>query len=400
MTNNDGTTKKTTDWLGREKEEHFDSSGNKIGETRFTKDWTGKTVQEHFNEEGEETGTTKAGSDWLGNARAEHFDQDGNRIGTSRDGTTWTGRPVQDHYDVDGQRVGRTQRSQDWLGRNFKEHQGRHFKAEPSSDDFAAEAGGAGESSSGSGTSISDKLVGGIVILFVLAVAGMVVNLFGPPRGAPTNRTGGAPTARTPARPIRQNVKRLLPVDQGMSDPSFAQFRQALMETIDRKDRAALLGVVSPKIVVGFGGQPNTVEEFARAWHLDSDDSPVWQELKTIMTMGGGFLNFQGRREFQAPYVSSAFPSNLDAFTYSAIIAPRVKLHVAPSMDSQSIAVLSYDLVKVQDWTQDRKWIRVVSPSGAIGYVASSYVRSPIDLRATFERIDGQWMMVGFFAGD
>jgi hypothetical protein len=68
MTNNDGTTKKTTDWLGREKEEHFDSSGNKIGETRFTKDWTGKTVQEHFNEDGEETGTTKAGSDWLGNA--------------------------------------------------------------------------------------------------------------------------------------------------------------------------------------------------------------------------------------------------------------------------------------------------------------------------------------------
>jgi hypothetical protein len=98
--------------------------------------------------------------------------------------------------------------------------------------------------------------------------------------------------------------------------------------------------------------------------------------------------------------VSSAFPSNLDAFTYSAIVAARVKLHAAPSIYSQSIAVLSYDLVKVQDWTQDRKWVRVVSPSGAIGYVVSSYIRSPIDLRATFERVDGKWMMVGFFAGD
>jgi hypothetical protein len=190
------------------------------------------------------------------------------------------------HYGTDGQRVGRTQRSQDWLGPNYKEQQGRHFKAEPSSEDLGAEANGAGEYSGGSGTSISDKLVGGIVIRFVFALVGMVVNLSNPPRCAPTNRPAGTPAARTPARPVRHAMNRLLPVDHGLSDPSFAQFRQALVETIDHKDREALLKVVSPTIVVGFGDQPNTAEEFARAWHLDSDDSPVWPELKMIMAMG------------------------------------------------------------------------------------------------------------------
>ena len=63
MSGNGGYTKKTTDWLGQEKEEHFDSGGNKIGETKFTTDWLGNPKQEHFDTSGQKIGETKRGRD-------------------------------------------------------------------------------------------------------------------------------------------------------------------------------------------------------------------------------------------------------------------------------------------------------------------------------------------------
>jgi hypothetical protein len=124
-----GTTKKTTDWLGREKEVHYDDRGNKVGETRFTTDWLGKSVQEHVDAEGKKTGETRAGKDWLGRDRAEHYDNEKQRVGTSRDENDWLGRPVQSHHDGSGVRVGKTRRTEDWLGRPFKRHEGEYFKA-------------------------------------------------------------------------------------------------------------------------------------------------------------------------------------------------------------------------------------------------------------------------------
>jgi len=103
-----GYTKKTTDWLGREKEEHFDKSGEKVGETRFT-------------------------TDWLGNDRAEHFDARGHRTGYSKDESDWIGNPTQRHYDSKGHVAGETRRGENWLGRTRKEHRGDYFKGVPSS---------------------------------------------------------------------------------------------------------------------------------------------------------------------------------------------------------------------------------------------------------------------------
>lgn len=150
MSEKSGYTKKTTDWLGREKEEHFDTQGNKVGETKFTTDWLGRQVQEHFDSTGRKTGETKRGSDWLGRDRAEHFDERGIFVGYSRDDTDWLGRPVQRHYDTSGQEVGITHRVEDWLGRPLKEHEGEYFKARPQKPRTAGTyTDGSSDSSSG-----------------------------------------------------------------------------------------------------------------------------------------------------------------------------------------------------------------------------------------------------------
>jgi hypothetical protein len=39
-------------------------------------------------------------------------------------------------------------------------------------------------------------------------------------------------------------------------------------------------------------------------------------------------------------------------------------------------------------------------PSGVRGFVASQFVRRPIDYRAIFHKTNGQWRLSAFVAGD
>lgn len=130
MSDKSGYTKKSTDpdWLGREREEHYDADGAKVGETRFTDDWLGRRRQEHYDADGAKTGETRQGQDWLGRDRAEHYDNSGTSAGYSRNGSDWLGRPVQRHYDASGSHVGTSRPNTDWVGRRVKEHEGRSPK--------------------------------------------------------------------------------------------------------------------------------------------------------------------------------------------------------------------------------------------------------------------------------
>ena len=161
-----GKTTKTTDWLGREKEEHFNDAGEKSGETRFTTDWLGNRVQEHFNTENEKVGETKAGHDWLGRDRAEHFDHKHNRVGTSKNEEDWLGNDVQRHYNESRERVGETRYKEDWLGRSFKEHKGDYPKVERSreSSDFTSVHCASNYESSGAGPIPSSKRSYGLLL--------------------------------------------------------------------------------------------------------------------------------------------------------------------------------------------------------------------------------------------
>jgi hypothetical protein len=168
-----GTTKKTTDWLGREKEIHYDDGGSKVGETRFTTDWRGRPVQEHFDDEGTKTGETKAGKDWLGRDRAEHYDNEKQRVGTSRNENDWLGRPVQRHYDTGANKVGETRRTEDWLGRPFKRHEGEYFKAH----DGVVSSGDTDYHYHDSPSGSVDSSSGGIA-LFIVVIAAVTIFLW------------------------------------------------------------------------------------------------------------------------------------------------------------------------------------------------------------------------------
>ena len=68
------------------------SSGRKTRITRYTTDWLGRPRQEHFDSSGYKVGETRPSSDWLGRTRMVHTDAEGKVVGESRPETTPTAR--------------------------------------------------------------------------------------------------------------------------------------------------------------------------------------------------------------------------------------------------------------------------------------------------------------------
>jgi hypothetical protein len=126
--------------------------------------------------------------------------------------------------------------------------------------------------------------------------------------------------------------------------------------------------------------------------------------LKLVLDMGG---NFDSKTEFSAPYVFSAFPSDLDGFETVAVTAADAVLRDKPKTDAAVVRNLDYDILtlkngakKLQHEAGSNDWLEVTDAAGKHGFVLQRDVRSPIDFRAGFKKIKGRWRMVDLVVGD
>jgi hypothetical protein len=201
------------------------------------------------------------------------------------------------------------------------------------------------------------------------------------------------------------------PVDDAAKDATFLAFRTRLIAAVDKKDARYIYSIVDPRIQLSFGGDAG-LAAFKRIWKLESRDSDFWKQFGAVIKNGGKFINQPNApKQFAAPYTFSAWPDDLDSFEYLSIFGFDVNLRERPSTDSRVISQLSYNVVKVDtDRSIIRKsggrevggfsWYYVETLGGKKGYVSADYVRSPIDLRAGFEKKRGAWRMTYFIAGD
>lgn len=199
-----------------------------------------------------------------------------------------------------------------------------------------------------------------------------------------------APAAERPAK--------LLPVDEAARDPSFFLFRARLLDAVARRDVPAILQVLAPDILNSFGGNGG-IAEFKEMWKPEAPDSLLWTELARALAMGG---KFEGRDEFQAPYVAATWPE-LDPFENGAIVGENVRVRARPDKNAEVLASLSFDIVEVLDWGGEpgpEQWVKMKLRDGREGYVAAVFIASGACQRAHFSRQDGAWKMVAFVAGD
>jgi hypothetical protein len=201
-------------------------------------------------------------------------------------------------------------------------------------------------------------------------------------------------------------------VDEAPKDTSFFIFREQLIRAVERRDVFHLMDVIHPEIKVDFGGAAG-VADFVSVWELESPEkaksSRVWSILKKVLDNGGTFTD--GGKLFIAPYTYAIWPDDYDAFEYVAITGSGVRLRSAPNLQSQTLTMISYHVVKRLETTSREEtiggetypWEKVQLPGddGQEGYVYGKYVASSIDFRAAFEKqANGKWLMSFLVAGD
>ena len=199
--------------------------------------------------------------------------------------------------------------------------------------------------------------------------------------------------------------RKLEPVDEAARDPSWVSFKNRLLNAVLKRDRKFMASILHPGVRAGLGGGRG-VAEFRREWELDSNTSPLWQELPSALYPGAAWSKREkGPSELCAPYVAVRWPQDIDAYAGGAIISREVLVKSAPAGDSATIATLSYDMVEVLDWeAEDRggaskqKWVKVRINAGE-GYVPEEQIRSPIEHAACFVKTEGGWRLIGFGPG-
>lgn len=196
-------------------------------------------------------------------------------------------------------------------------------------------------------------------------------------------------------------VGKLLPTDEAVRDPQLFAFRAQLQAAIARRDVQAVLDAVHPNIKNGFGGNDG-FEEFKKQWKLtgpSQDTSPLWDELGTVLALGG---SFQNKDNFVAPYVFSKWPERTDAFEHVAVVGTGVRVRSQPGAQGAILTSLTFDVVQVQPRTPGlpADWTPVKLRDGRKGFIASRYVRSSVDYRAFLTRESGRWRLTFFVAGD
>ncbi len=199
---------------------------------------------------------------------------------------------------------------------------------------------------------------------------------------------------------------KVLPVDEGLSDPGFKEVRDKILEAIKKRDYQYLLDNTSKSIVFGSGANQG-IEAFKKFWKPESPDSELWKELEDALLLGGRFQD-EGKagKSFWAPYVFHNFPGETEETGMAVITGSDVPVRATPSSLSPVIATLSFEIVKLSQEegqpiaeTIDGKsypWIGIILPDKKSGFVYGKFIRSPSGYRAVFDKIDGRWTLTYF----
>ena len=203
--------------------------------------------------------------------------------------------------------------------------------------------------------------------------------------------------------PARSQEGRILPHDEALTDASWAVFRARLLAAIEKRDRQFVLSVLDPNIRNG-NDAPRGIAEFRKQWELDVDTGVFWRMLPSALSVGSAYLGRRNsRRELCAPYVLAKWPATVDPSVYGVISARDTMVKAGPSWDTDTIARLSYEIVRVTDWEVPdlepgfkQNWVRIRLLKEGTGFVPEEQIRSPVEHSACFIRTANGWRMTVF----
>ena len=190
-----------------------------------------------------------------------------------------------------------------------------------------------------------------------------------------------APAVVVPTRPLPP------PKDESSRDKTLAAFFLKLKDVLKRKDRDALLAMLSPNVELGMRDMSGP-GAFFTAWGLGDKDASVYGVISQILSLPGVWVEDQ----FCGPYVSVQFPKDLDRSKHQVVLNFDTKLRATASPTGKVLATLKYEIVEVLE--RQPEWTKVRTVAGTEGYIQIAYLYSPAGYRACFSKSpEGTWQI-------
>lgn len=207
---------------------------------------------------------------------------------------------------------------------------------------------------------------------------------------------------------------KLYPKNETLQNKGLSAFEVSLRSIIEENDSTSFFNLLDEDILNGFGGSGG-VGEFKQYWNLPEGSEKLWVTLTKLLDLGGTINKDPDTGKIVGatwPYTFTRFPDDLDAYNYRVITGSGVALREQPSIDSEIIVRLSYEVLEFDyELTYENEvypfegefesveWI-ALKYKDQIGYMSARYVRSPIDYRMSVFKTDMGWRITMLIAGD
>jgi hypothetical protein len=272
-----------------------------------------------------------------------------------------------------------------------------------------------------------------LAIPLLLLSALVVADLAALPAGAQAPRPGQpAPPPRGQAQPPQAaqpappKPYKLVPVTLAppYNDPSFEAFRKQLADIASRKDRAALARLVVARNFFWMGEKGDRanrrksgIDNLAAAIDLDAKDGSGWATLAEA----AGEATLEPMSERKGVLCAPASPSfdekaaeqlakdtGTEPDDWGYPLKPGLEVRAAPQADAPVIEQLGMHLIRVMPEDEphagaqqpEPPLIRVVTPSGKVGYALEEALSSLDIEQICYIKEATGWKIAGYAGGD
>jgi hypothetical protein len=197
------------------------------------------------------------------------------------------------------------------------------------------------------------------------------------------------------AAPALAVPTKLPPIETCGTDPGFVKFRAALKRTVANKDRASFLKMLSPKVLVNFGGASGP-EAFAEQWDFDPGTHGIWNLLETMLKMGCARSD---RARIIPSLIVQMEPYADEDMIDAVVILPGAKLYKETGVESLNPSTVPWTIAPVTSRAGDLV-TGVRLPDGREGFISDDDLYEPLGYRMVIEKLGGRWKITAFVAGD
>jgi len=244
------------------------------------------------------------------------------------------------------------------------------------------------------------------------------------PRGQPAQAQPPGPPGQSAQEQTRQPAppKPYKPVPvtlpQPYSDPSFAAFRKQIADIAGRKDRAALARLVVRNFFwMGEKGdkadkKKSGIDNLAAAIDLDAKDGSGWQALTAVADEATlepvperkGIMCSPASPKFDEMAADQvAKDTGTDPAEWGYPSKPDVEVRAQAQANAPVIEKLGLNLVRVMPEQpaagapeQDQPFLRVVTPSGKVGFVLAELISSLDTDQLCYVKDATGWKIAGY----